>query len=167
MFRDEWAAVERELAMSRDPEELEALSSRDDLDEVYAYLDNVERVVRAGLLTMDPTWRGDRASLGVGTARAIAAINVFESSIPAEEGFKPPSPFFGGVSGACGPCGAPVRGPASSAASGSRLPTLHLPWPSFPEPMSAPRGTLHGVVSPRVPCRADSVAPDEGATRSA
>ncbi|MDP9476817.1 MAG: hypothetical protein M3R38_14215 [Actinomycetota bacterium] len=53
VFRDEWAAVERELAMSRDPEELEALSSRDDLDEVYAYLDNVERVVRAGLLTME------------------------------------------------------------------------------------------------------------------
>ncbi len=61
-FRDEWAGVEKELALSRDPEELEALSSRDDLDEVYAYLDNVERVVRAGLLTMDPTWRGDRAT---------------------------------------------------------------------------------------------------------
>ncbi|MDP9486192.1 MAG: hypothetical protein M3Q49_10495 [Actinomycetota bacterium] len=66
--------------------DLEALSSRDDLDEVYAYLDNVERVVRAGLLTMDPTWTGDRAHLGVGIARAIAAINVFEGSIPAEEG---------------------------------------------------------------------------------
>ncbi len=79
--------------MSRDPEELEALSSRDDLDEVYAYLDNVERVVRAGLLTMDPTWTGDRAPLGVGIARAIAAINVFEGSIPAEEGgfTHPPS----------------------------------------------------------------------------
>ncbi|MDP9479889.1 MAG: hypothetical protein M3R38_30210, partial [Actinomycetota bacterium] len=34
-FRDEWAGVEKELALSRDPEELEALSSRDDLDEVY------------------------------------------------------------------------------------------------------------------------------------
>ncbi len=86
VFRDEWASVERELAMSRDPEELEALSSRDDLDEVYAYLDNVERVVRAGLLTMDPTWTGDRAHLGIGIARAIAGINVFEGSIPLEEG---------------------------------------------------------------------------------
>jgi hypothetical protein len=86
VFRDEWAAVERELAMSRDPEELEALSSRDDLDEVYVYLDNVERVVRAGLLTMDPTWTGDRALLGVSLAHAIAAINVFEGSIPLEEG---------------------------------------------------------------------------------
>ncbi len=86
VFRDEWAALERELAMSRDPEELEALSSRDDLDEVYTYLDNVERVVRAGLLTMDPTWTGDRATLGIGIARAIAGINVFEGSIPLEEG---------------------------------------------------------------------------------
>ncbi len=86
VFRAEWAAVERELAMSRDPEELEALSSRDDLDDVYAYLDHVEQLVRAGLLTMDPTWRGDRALLGVGVARAIGAMNSFEGPIRAAEG---------------------------------------------------------------------------------
>ncbi|MDP9486382.1 MAG: hypothetical protein M3Q49_11485 [Actinomycetota bacterium] len=99
VFRDEWAGVEKELALSRDPEELEALSGRDDLDEVYAYLDNVERVVRAGLLTMDPTWRGDRAHLGVNLARAIAAINVFEGSIPAEEGVNPHPPYSGASRG--------------------------------------------------------------------
>ncbi len=72
--------------MSRDPEELEALSSRDDLDVVYVYLGNAEHLVRAGLVTMDPTWTGDRAFLGLGVARAIAGMNEFEGSIPLEEG---------------------------------------------------------------------------------
>ncbi len=44
---------------------------------------------------------------------------------------------------------------------------LPLPWPSLHEPMSASRGTLHGVVSPRVPWGGDPAVPDGGISPSA
>ncbi len=139
---------------------------------MYAYLDNVERVVRAGLLTMDPTWTGDRAHLGVGIARAIAAINVFESSIPAEEG-KSPTPLLRGRLGGLWPAWQAYPGAYESSILGQGLrvgpPDALAPDALAPDALapvalvsgaytSAPRGTLHGVVSPRVPKAPDSKA---------
>ncbi len=79
-FRDSWNSLQQELAAARGPEELEAASHRAVLDELAAYLGNVEELVGIDLTLMDPSLTGEsRDQVLITRSLAEAEVNRYET----------------------------------------------------------------------------------------
>lgn len=78
-FRDEWNGLLQELKASRGPEEFEALSHLDVLDDLESWRDNVSELVGTGLTLMDPSFEGDRDARAISRAMAESAVNEYET----------------------------------------------------------------------------------------
>lgn len=77
-FAQNWRFLREELAAGRPAEELQAVSDRDALNDLGAYLDSAERVVNLELNNLDPEVRvSDTAAIGV--QMDVAAVNRYES----------------------------------------------------------------------------------------
>lgn len=78
-FHNQWSAALEEAAVGRSPEEAEAISHQEALDELQGYLNNVITLVNTDLALMDPEFSGDRDSLAVSRPMAEAEVNRYES----------------------------------------------------------------------------------------
>jgi hypothetical protein len=78
-FRDNWRAIEAELALGRSPEEQQALADRASLAALSGYLDSVARVIGFDLAALDPSVTLDETA-PVGRAMAEAEVNRYESA---------------------------------------------------------------------------------------
>ena len=81
-FRNNWDALQEELAATRSPEELEANTRRQELDALALYVDAAESVAMIDLALMDPAAEmssDERERLQISRSMAEATVNQYEN----------------------------------------------------------------------------------------